>query len=103
MSDETAERPPDCGDSACVCAESRRGMRTNGGCRCEKPQLRAAVAHYRGRLDKVAGEWFVLLNAAKSVAIVARTARDAAVSDFATTDAFKQLEEAIAEAEGRKP
>jgi len=28
----------DCGDSACVFAAERKGMRTNGGCRCDLPE-----------------------------------------------------------------
>lgn len=27
---------PDCGDSSCLYAERRGGMRTNGGCSCDK-------------------------------------------------------------------
>lgn len=26
---------PDCGDTSCLYAEDRTGMRTNGGCRCD--------------------------------------------------------------------
>ena len=25
----------DCGDNSCLCVEHKRGMRTNGGCRCD--------------------------------------------------------------------
>jgi hypothetical protein len=40
--------PIDCGDNSCVCAGPKRGgMRTNGGCHCERPQLRQAVAWWR--------------------------------------------------------
>ena len=27
-------KKPDCGDSSCLFAEKKTGMRTNGGCRC---------------------------------------------------------------------
>jgi len=27
---------PDCGDNSCLYAISRGGMRTNGGCRCDR-------------------------------------------------------------------
>lgn len=40
--------PIDCGDNSCVCAGPvRGGMRTNGGCRCERHELRMAVQWWR--------------------------------------------------------
>jgi hypothetical protein len=26
---------PDCGDNSCLYAKNKKGMRTNGGCRCD--------------------------------------------------------------------
>ena len=39
--------PIDCGDNSCVCAEERKGMRTNGGCRCDERSLRLAVQFWK--------------------------------------------------------
>ncbi len=50
----------DCGDNSCLFAESRTGMRTNGGCRCfdeiDRVQRRIllAWAQRQGRLHKEA-------------------------------------------------
>ena len=47
--------PIDCGDNSCICAEEKKGMRTNGGCRCEEKELRIAVRYWKNKaieLDK---------------------------------------------------
>lgn len=47
MGREAPTRPAvGCGDSGCP-ASAPGGMRTNGGCRCEAPNLRRAVAAWR--------------------------------------------------------
>lgn len=39
MQPEGARRSKDCGDSSCMFATSKSGMRTNGGCRCYEHEL----------------------------------------------------------------
>lgn len=50
----------DCGDSSCLFAETKKGMRTNGGCRC---------------LEKV-GSRTTLLSHLKMLFLTARQLRD---------------------------
>jgi len=41
----------DCGDSSCLCAAEKKGMRTNGGCRCDiSGTVRRALAKCREHL-----------------------------------------------------
>jgi hypothetical protein len=51
---DDAKKSPDCGDSSCLYAKERKGMRTNGGCRCDmcpvcggyiRPQARHLAHH----------------------------------------------------------
>lgn len=41
---ESARKHLDCGDSACMFALTKGGMRTNGGCRCIEPGTAYGVA-----------------------------------------------------------
>ena len=41
--------PIDCGDNSCLCSEKKSGMRTNGGCRCERDDLKIAVMYWKRR------------------------------------------------------
>lgn len=45
---------PDCGDSSCCFAETRTGMRTNGGCRCFNELPPAGPHSHTDRLLRLA-------------------------------------------------
>ena len=56
MLDERSKDPGDlpvrgCGDSSCIVQQTRSGMHTNGGCRCDERRLRQAMQYWRRRSE----------------------------------------------------